>query len=237
MVCAALSPGGTTPFGHPRWATRLCLARYRYLAWFYPPKEIKPRPPHNPAFRQLWDRWKAAEKAAERAKKRFDEAASAGRRKLPAQKRLGRRGNILFRETTKALTRLYSEIYGIKATHTTRGPAARFAAAFFDGLDGKWGWISADDFEQTFNGAGNLLIWSLLAPIDVPTPSALPDLLRAAIVDAEQEAVTDRVELPTATHVDERCPVPGAFALTEMWGEKWGTFDGEMPEIFRLTRK
>lgn len=151
-----------------------------------------------------------------------------------AQIKTGRRGNPTLRATMKALTRLYSEMHGIVATHTARGPAVRFASAFFSGLDAKWKWASARDVSDLLKNGGTEINWRYLRPILVPQSGALRDLLRTAIARAPRDAVEPRMEIPALIRFDQHCPVQGAFVAENGGGENWGTSDGKMPPIFHL---
>jgi hypothetical protein len=217
-----------------RWAACLCLLRYRYLGSFFHVWKIKQRRPCDPALIPLWTKWKDAERAAVRARQRYLDATRLPDPALSIESRRGRRGNVTLRETTKSLVRLYSKLYGIPATDTMRGPAARFASAFFDGLTGNWRWVRAECYDDI--DSEKVIYWHLVDDVQIPGQSMLRDLLRGAISNAEQQEMAVRRELSKQVFGEGLRPVSGAFALDDHeGGEKWGTADGKIPELFRLT--
>lgn len=129
---------GTIVIGYPQWVPRMCALRYRFLADFIQPYTLpkQPLPRDDPNLAHLRAAAEQASRTAERAWARYQAAllTKNGLTEPKRSRKRGRRGNPGFRATVGALLRLYTDLFGISPTQTTRGPAARFVEAFLPAL-------------------------------------------------------------------------------------------------------
>jgi hypothetical protein len=123
------------------WRTRLLRLRYRYLAafplWDHGPYDDRLTPELHELRRKMITARAAAEKAESRYRAARDawvreEVARLGFRPVPnpapPKPRLGRRGDLEAREATRALLRLYRELFG-REPKLDFGPQAAWQSA------------------------------------------------------------------------------------------------------------
>lgn len=230
---------GLSPFAPGwRWADRAALLRYRYLDSFE--KTAAPsQPPDAPQLAKRWIALAKKEAALEREKRRLAADIQAEREAgtvIPkAAIKKGRHGDPVLRDTMDALIGLYAELYGVLATETRDGPAVRFAAAFFDGLDevqGNWMWILALGAKITSDPTPPAAPWRYVVGLKCPDNEKLRNELRRSLERSTSRSQELLRAGPRKFVREDRCPAPGAFALVTDGTAKWGTVDGSMPDIY-----
>jgi len=172
-------------------ATKLARVRYRFAA-IGTVASLDEQVVYEPAFdaptRPLWEEWRrkqirvaklarqfqAAEQRASDAWIRFSDA------ELNVKKRSGRpAGQSPVPETTRALLRIFRDLFGTKPTDTLHGPTVRFITEFFKTFDGTWLWVDATQFEPAELVAGFRVTGQQVIP--PPRPSNVSVAVRHAI--------------------------------------------------------